>query len=497
MNSTILIAIVGFVLSAVVAYIVGRRLGSGDDISLRKVLQEREQKIEQQGQEILQLTAQRDVERSRREQLELQLEQTRQEAQRSLNEQLSQLKEFYEREMTQMRETSERLVAQLKEMNEKQVESQMALIREQMQTTSERVLKARQEELGAQNIEQVAKIVDPINTGLRLMREALDSSQKEHQQTMTHLDATIRANMERSTSLGETADRLTRALLGKTKVQGNFGELKLKQLLEDLGLKENEQYTTQQTLTTRYGKSIKSDEDRRLVPDFILHFPGNRDIIVDSKVSLVSYEQYVNAEDELQRNDYLAAHIKSVRDHVKGLARKDYSRYLDAEYSKLNFVIMYMFHEGALNLALVNDTALWRDAYDQGVLIMGPQTMYMNLRVLELMWTQSRQLQYQKAIIKEAELIIERVQLFAKRFKDIEGCLTATRESFDSLKLLMADSGKSIITPARNLIAYGVKESKSTTSKRGKNSKVSLSEVALEGEVEEIAEDDVVEEIAD
>ena len=95
MNSTILIAIVSFVLSAVVAYIVGRRLGSGDDASLRKVLQEREQKIEQQGQEILQLTAQRDVERSRREQLELQLEQTRQEAQRSLNEQLSQLKEFY------------------------------------------------------------------------------------------------------------------------------------------------------------------------------------------------------------------------------------------------------------------------------------------------------------------------------------------------------------------------------------------------------------------
>ena len=94
-----------------------------------------------------------------------------------------------------------------------------------------------------------------------------------------------------------------------------------------------------------------------------------------------------------------------------------------------------------------------------------------------------------KAIIKEAELIIERVQLFAQRFKDIEGCLTATRDSFDRLKLLMADSGKSIITPARNLIAYGVKESKSTTSKRGKNSKVSLSVIALEGDAEAIAED--------
>ena len=228
MNSTLLIAVVGIIGSFVVAYLLGRRGGSSDVMTLRKMLQEREQRVEQQGQEILRLTAQRDVEQSRREQIEIQLETTRQEAQRALANQVAQLREFYEREMKQMRETSERLVAQLREMNEKQVENQMALIREQMQTTSERVLKARQEELGAQNIEQVAKIVDPINTGLRLMREALDSSQKEHQQTMTHLDATIRANMERSNTLGETADRLTRALLGKTKVQGNFGELKLK-----------------------------------------------------------------------------------------------------------------------------------------------------------------------------------------------------------------------------------------------------------------------------
>ena len=455
---TYIIAAIAVVAVFVIGYSIGRRVQSAKE-------QERLQR----------LTVERDV----------------------LCAKIEDIKRVYEQQIAQTKEYTERLVAELKEMNAKQVESQMAMIREQMQATSESVLKARQEELGERNLEQVSKIVDPINLSLKLMREALDSTKREHSDSMTRLDATIEANMRNSKELGETADRLTRALLGSVKVQGNFGELKLKQLLDDLGLEEGAQYTTQQGLIDRKGKSIRSSDDRRMIPDFILHFPNNRDVIVDSKVSLQAYERYVNAESEVERNVALKQHIASVRDHVRSLSSKDYSKYLDTEYTKLNFVFMYMFNEGALNLALLNDTALWRDAYDMGVLIMGPQTMYMNLRVLELMWTQSRQLQYQKAIIKEAELIIERVQLFAKRFKDIEGCLTATRESFDSLKLLMADSGKSIITPARNLIAYGVKESKSTTSKRGKNSKVSLSEVALEGDVEEIAEEDVIEEIAD
>lgn len=370
------------------------------------------------------------------------------------------IKRVYEQQIAQTKEYTERLVAELKEMNAKQVESQMAMIREQMQATSESVLKARQEELGERNLEQVSKIVDPINLSLKLMREALDSTKREHSDSMTRLDATIEANMRNSKELGETADRLTRALLGSVKVQGNFGELKLKQLLDDLGLEEGAQYTTQQGLIDRKGKSIRSSDDRRMIPDFILHFPNNRDVIVDSKVSLQAYERYVNAENEVERNVALKQHISSVRDHVRSLSSKDYSKYLDTEYTKLNFVFMYMFNEGALNLALLNDTALWRDAYDMGVLIMGPQTMYMNLRVLELMWTQSRQLHYQERIIKEAETMIERVQLFAERFDKVEKSFDETLDCFKNLKTLTADHGQSIITSARHIISYGIKEDK-------------------------------------
>lgn len=370
------------------------------------------------------------------------------------------IKAAYEQQIAQTKEYSERLVAELKEMNTKQVESQITMIREQMQATSESVLKARQEELSERNMEQVSKIVDPINHSLKLMREALDSTKREHSDSMTRLDATIEANMRNSKELGETADRLTRALLGSVKVQGNFGELKLKQLLDDLGLEENSQYTTQQGLADRTGKSVRSADDRRMIPDFILHFPNNRDVIVDSKVSLQAYEQYVNAESEMEREVALKQHIASVRDHVRSLASKDYSKYLDTNYTKLNFVFMYMFNEGALNLALLNDTALWRDAYDMGVLIMGPQTMYMNLRVLELMWTQSRQLHYQEKIVKEAETMIERVQLFAERFDAVEKSFGDTLKRFDDLKILTADRGTSIITSARHIISYGVKEEK-------------------------------------
>ena len=370
------------------------------------------------------------------------------------------LRESYELQIGQLKEHSERMLGELREMNAKQVEAQMSMIREQMQATSESVLKARQAELGERNVEQLSKIVDPINLSLKLMREALDNTKKEHSDSMTRLDATIEANMRNSKELGETADRLTRALLGRVKVQGNFGELKLRQLLDDLGLEENAQYTTQQGLTDRAGRTLRSEDDKRLIPDFILHFPNKRDVIVDSKVSLVAYEKYVNAESEVEREIALKQHIDSVRDHVRSLASKDYSRYLDSEYTKLNFVFMYMFNEGALNLALLNDNTLWRDAYDMGVLIMGPQTMYMNLRVLELMWTQSRQLHYQEKIVKEAETMIKRVQLFAERFDSVEHSFQDTLKCFDSLKILIADKGTSIITSARQIVSYGVKEEK-------------------------------------
>ena len=375
--------------------------------------------------------------------------------------QLEQLKAAQTAQLEQVKEGQQKQIEALREMNREQVESQMNLIREQMQTTSEEILKRRQDELGERNKEQVSKIIDPLTQSLKSMREAFDKSKEQQNEALTRLDATIKVNMEKSAALGETADRLTRALTGEVKVQGNFGELKLKQLLEDLELKEGEQFDTQETLRDKAGKQAKGDDGRGLIPDFILHFPNNRHVVVDSKMSLTDYERYMNAEDGTpEKSEYLKAHVASVRAQVKRLARKEYTKYLPEGYNRLNFAIMYVPIEGALNLALLNATTLWREAYDEGVMILGPQTMYMNLRVLEMMWTQVRQLKNQQAMIDAANIVVERVQDFGMRFIDVETSMNSTVEKMAKLKVSTAESGRSIITAAKSLLKAGAKENK-------------------------------------
>ena len=417
---------------------------------------------------IVRLTAQRDVERTKAENYARQMNEMKdahalqlKQAKDDFVHQLQQAKDDFAHQLQQTKEAHEQQIAALKEMNEKQMKSQLDLIKEQMQTTSEKVLKMRQEELGAQNKEQVSKIIDPLQRSLKDMQEALDKTKEQQTEALTRLDETIKINMQKSAAIGETADRLTRALTGEVKVQGNFGELKLKQLLEDLELKEGEQFDTQETLRDKGGKGAKGDDGKGLIPDFILHFPNNRHVVVDSKMSLTDYERYMNAEDGTpEKSDYLKAHIESVRAQVKRLARKEYTKYLPEGYNRLNFAIMYVPIEGALNLALLNDASLWREAYDEGVMILGPQTMYMNLRVLEMMWTQVRQLKNQQAMMDAANTVIERVQDFGTRFQDVESSMNDTIKKMNRLKITTADSGQSIITAAKNLLKAGARENK-------------------------------------
>ena len=406
---------------------------------------------------IVRLTAQRDVERTKAENYVRQMNDMKD----AHAQQMQQAKDDFASQLRQTKDAHEGQIAALKEMNEKQMKSQLELIKEQMQTTSEKVPKMRQEELGAQNKEQVSKIIDPLQKSLKDMQEALDKTKEQQTEALTRLDETIKINMQKSAAIGETADRLTRALTGEVKVQGNFGELKLKQLLEDLELKEGEQFDTQETLKDKGGKGLKGDDGKGLIPDFILHFPNNRHVVVDSKMSLTDYERYMNAEAGTpEKSGYLKAHIDSIRAQVKRLAKKEYTRYLPEGYNRLNFAIMYVPIEGALNLALLNDATLWREAYDEGVMILGPQTMYMNLRVLEMMWTQVRQLENQQAMMDAANTVIERVQDFGTRFQDVESSMNDTIKKMTKLKITTADSGQSIITAARNLLKAGARENK-------------------------------------
>ena len=489
MEIYIIITVAGIIIMSALAFFIGKKSGgAGDDgrvatleaqaTELLARITSHEQTIAQQNAELRQLTAERDVQAANVQNAMRQLfdykadvaaqreaeakrnAEATDEIKRSHESQIAEMKASFDKQLTQAKESHEKQIAALKEMNKEQMDSQLNLIKEQMQTTSEKVLKMRQEELGKANKDEVQKIVSPLHDEIKRMEQLLTDTKEKNIEAYNRLDASIHANMKKYDELNDSAARLTRALTGEVKVQGNFGEMKLRQLLEDLGLKDGEQYSSQAHLRDKLGNLIKDDEGKGLIPDFILHFPNNRDVVVDSKMSFTAYERYVNTEDVAEQTQYLKEHIMSVRAQVDRLSKKDYSKYLQEGYNKLNFVIMYIHTEGALNLAMLNDTSLWREAYDKGVLILGPQTMYMNLRILELMWTQVRQLQNQENMIKAANTIVERTQDFAKRFGEVETKMNDTVKAIGQLKITTAESGPSIITAARSLIKAGARENK-------------------------------------
>jgi len=423
------------------------------------------------------IMAARDVEKTKAEGLMIQLDDIRKQHSEQIAElksqydkqiagimdqnalQTNELKEQYSQQIEQLKQQHTNQIEQLKQQHKIQQDQQMALLKEQINTTSEKILKERSEQLSQQNKEQLSAILNPLKEGITQMKEAVEKSGREHSETMVRLDATIKTSIQQSKEAGERADKLAQALTGENKTQGNFGELRLKQLLEDMGLEEGLQFEEQTTMKDSCGRTIYDEEEgKRMIPDVILHFPDERDVIIDSKMSFKAFEDYHNAETEEQRQEALTRHIASVRQHVIELSRKNYSAYIKEGRGKLDFVLMYVFSESALQLALTNAPTLWKEAYDKGVIITGSQNLYTMLRVLEMTWKQVRQIENQEEMMKTANMIVDRVQSFYERFLKVEEQFDKTRKAFTDLKTVSGPSGLSIEVAATKLLKYGAQE---------------------------------------
>lgn len=426
-----------------------------------------ERYVEEQKEQFRQQTG------DQKQQYQQQLEEQKMQHRQQLEELRAQQRERMEAAQLQYRET---LVAMHRQ-HEEQMEQQMTLIREQMNTASEKILKERAEQLSLSNKEQLATILNPLQTNIQQMREAVERSDREHNSTMQRLDATIKTSIAQSREVGERADKLAQALTGENKTQGNFGELRLKQLLEGMGLQEGEQFELQETMKDQHGRAIY-DEGHRLIPDAVLHFPDQRDVIIDSKMSFTAFEDYHNAETDEMRQEALRRHIASMRSHVNELAKKNYSKYIQEGRGRLDFVLMYVFSESALQLALTNDATLWKEAYDKGVVIAGSQNLYMILRVLEMTWKQVHQVENQSQIMELANQMVERVQIFAERMDEVRRLFQKTNDALLNVEKSTAENGLSIITPARKLLKMGASENP----KRRK----SLANMATEEDVTEL-----------
>nr|WP_275855613.1 DNA recombination protein RmuC [Sulfurimonas sp. MAG313] len=250
--------------------------------------------------------------------------------------------------------------------------------------------------------------------------------------------------------LSDDANNLTKALKGENKTQGNWGELILEKILENSGLREGKEYETQ--------SSYKDEEGKRFQPDVLIHLPDDKDIIVDSKVSLVAYERYMNAPDDETRDKAKKEHVVSVRSHIKGLSEKRYEDLVGLR--SLDFVLLFMPIESAYMLALEDDSSFFQETIKQNIMVVGPSTLLVTLRTIEYIWRNERQEQNAQEIAEKAANLYDKFVGFVEDMEKIGGQLSKTQSSYDeAMKKLSLGTGN-LIKRTEDMKKLGIKTKK-------------------------------------
>ena len=335
----------------------------------------------------------------------------------------------------------------------------MQKVTAQVKSATEDILKKRQEEFAATSNENIGQIVNPLKETIDKMKRAMDESTLKQTEMGGEMKSQISIMMRQSEAAKNSADELANVLKHRSKVQGDWGETVLDELLESQGLTKGVHYDVQPYLRDKNGDIIVSDEGSKMRPDVILHLDKQREVIIDSKVSLTAFMDYANAENEEDRDRFLKAHVDSINKHVKELSTKDYSSYIKAPKDKMDYVIMFVPHTGALWTALNAQPDLWRKAMDKNVFIADEQSLFAALRIINLTWTQIAQAQNQEEVFRLANEILDRVGQFMKKYQAIGKALSNATEAYNDGEKKLQPSGQSILQSCGKLIKVGAKQS--------------------------------------
>ncbi len=248
----------------------------------------------------------------------------------------------------------------------------------------------------------------------------------------------------------EDAQNLTKALKGDNKTQGNWGEMILQRVLESSGLTEGEEFETQHSTTT--------DEGARIQPDVIVKLPDGKHVVIDSKVSLVAYEQYVNSESDEERNKLVVLHINSLKAHIKGLSEKDYFK--GKGINSPDFILLFVPIESSFSLAIRHDEQLYAFALERNVVIVSPTTLLATLRTIHHMWSQERQTRNAQLIAEEAGKLLGAFALFGKEVEDLEKHLLKSSDTFQEMKKRMSEGRGNLVSRIEKLQKLGVKSTR-------------------------------------
>ena len=343
-------------------------------------------------------------------------------------------------------------------LRQEQFQEQLNVVREQFQNLAVRVLDKTSDQLKTENREAMEHITKPIGDSFAELQKAIQESDREAAKTAASLTERLRQVGEQAEKMDRTATRLTNALRGDSKQAGDWGELVLQELLDSQGFKRGFDYDVQDTITDQDGFIVRNeDTGRSMRPDVVLHYPGNQDVVIDAKVSIKAYYDYVNEPVEAVRQQMLDRHVQSLRSHVKELAVKDYSRYIQQPRTAIDFVIMYVPNEAALQVALARDPKLWTEAFDKKVFISSTQNLFAILRMIQIAWRQHSQTENQKKIVSLAEQLVSRIGLFAERTQKLSRDIDMLTTDFTDMQKSV-DGTRGILQKANEMKKLGIKE---------------------------------------
>ena len=334
------------------------------------------------------------------------------------------------------------------------LENQKAQMSQEFKLVAHEALQAQTEALQKQikeaNSAQLSVILAPFREKLDLFGQRVQDTHEKGQRERIELKTEVNKLVEQNEKLKNEANQLTKALRGDVKMQGNWGEMVLERLLERTGLTKGQEYSVQESVTTEDGK--------RYQPDVVLHLPENKHIIVDSKVSLVAYERFVNAETPEEQAVALKEHITSIKNHIRGLSEKNYQNLYGLS---LDFVILFVPIEGAYSVALQAEPSLYQEAFDKNIALVSATSLWSTLRTVGTLWRQERQNANVQEIIRQASDLYDKFVGFSEELIKVGAQMdTAKRTYENSMKMLVEGKGN-LVRRSENLRVLGLKNSKS------------------------------------
>lgn len=323
-------------------------------------------------------------------------------------------------------------------------------LRAQFAELAGKIFDEREQRFAETSQQQLGQLLDPLKERIQSFEKRVEESYQQEARERFSLGKELERLQQLNQRLGDEATNLTRALKGQ-KTQGNWGELVLERVLEHAGLEKGREYQTQ--------VSLKSADGERFQPDVLIQLPGNKQVVVDAKVSLTAYQQFIAAEDDSSRQQALKQHVLSLRGHLKGLSLKDYQR-LEGLHS-LDFVLLFVPIEAAFASALQADPGLFQEAFDQHIVIVSPTTLLATLRVIDSLWRQERQSQNAREIAERAGALYDKFVAFIQDLDEVGARLQQLDKAYAGARNKLCDGRGNIISRVENLKLLGARASKS------------------------------------